>query len=265
MLPFAEKIKTLFKIAAVLAALGLLGWVAYSACVGLFKQAQETHPHPTDPVETVTTFFAALQDEDYQSCYGLLSSQRKSATVIRKQSRAEGYFPHFERIRLYLIEHVGEEFFDMLDVSESGRESDFGTVVLTFKFSTSKGLDKKTHYGIKEINEFPIDVAPGIGLEAHNRQLSRIMGSVGSCDEDISDIIQRQPYESANERFERLTNAFLANRQLDTQHELLEWVVREFADNRATAQWLRKIAEDETVPIHLRRQAYLFAGQLQNR
>ena len=247
----------------VLAVIALLGYLAYLGVESLMKKMQPKNPYPTDPATTVFDFFDAMQAEDYQSCYGLLDPQRKAATVIRKQSRGAGYFPHFERIRQYLTQYVGQDFASVLEVSEDGRQAFFNDIVLNIKISSAKGLDKKMHYSIAEIVDFPIDATPGIGLEAHNRQMNKIMGSLAATsDDDITEIIKQNDYENSRERFQRLTDAFTANRQLDTKHQLLDWIVKEYAADRNLPAWLNKIANDDITPQHLRTLAANYVKQL---
>ena len=271
-LPFLENLGPLVKLVAIVAAVALIGWGIYAGVQALWRDVAETSPYPTDPDVTVTEFFTGLQPGDtpsLQACYGLLTSERKAATVIGQQSRGDGYFPHFLRIRDYLVQRVGEDFTSQMKVDPDGRRVEFvgprGWVVLSIRLRTVKGLDEANHYALQEINEFPIDAAPGIGLEAHNRGLGRAIDTMGSVssgqDQDASEIIRRLDYENQRERLERLIQAVEAARQLDTRHTVFDWILQEFPTDKLTHRMLFTITDSETheYPPNLREiaRAYL--------
>ena len=164
----------LVKLIAVLALPALLGGLIYWGVTSVIRDAEQTNPYPTNPAVTTAEFFEGLEFEDFEHCYKLLAPGRKAATVIGKQSRGEGYYAHFQRIAAYLAERSRRDFATDMDISADGSKVTFsGGVTLTVAFETVGGLDDKAHYAIKEIEEFPIDVLPGIGIESRNRGLGR--------------------------------------------------------------------------------------------
>lgn len=242
-------------IAVLVLALG--SWLIYQACDKIYRSVEPSDPHPTDPAVTVTEFFEALQDEDYQSCYGLLNKERKMAAAIGKHER-DAYFNHFMRIRHYLTQRVAQDFAWDMQVSPDGKQVQFGLrYELTMSLIPTRGHDKLSHYAIKEINEFPIDIAPGIGVEQYQRQLNRIIESADALaqdneDMDVADILETRAHESAGERRNRLMEAFGFQRQLDTRHTLLEWIIQEYPQDSTTRSFLAKIARDDAEVIQLR-------------
>jgi len=259
--PSLERLGPIIKVAVPLAVVALIAWGLYAAAQRLWRDVTESSPYPKNPVETATEFFTSLQggtDEDYQQCYVLLNMGRKVATAIGKHSRAEGYFPHFERIRRYLAAQAGDDFASTMLASEDGRHVEFGNdVVLTLAFEVVKGLDEQNHYALREINEFPIDVLPSIGLERRNRGLNRAIDTLGAVTEDGSDadaseIIRRRDHETKMERRARLIDAFGNARQLDTRHTLLEWIIKEFPGDPTTRRMLSDLADSADQPPNLR-------------
>ena len=257
-MPFGDPLKKMAKLAVGLGAVALIGYLLYAGITSIYHDAAGMHPHPTDPTETASKFFYCLWDRDYQGCYKLLAKDRKLATIIGKQDRKTGYEPHFERIRNYLSEKVGPDFDEIMKVEPGGQVVNFGVnVVLTLSFSISKGFDKKNHYGIEQINEFPIDVAPGIGIEAYNRRVNSALGSesglpAAADSDDPSEILRDRDGESSRQREERVIEAFKVARQLDTREVLLSWIIREFGGQRLTQKLLRDIVDDEKQPPQLR-------------
>lgn len=259
-LPFSEYFGTAFKVLVVLGLMAGAAWLVYRGYQAIWQDVVESNPYPADPCVTTTEFFTALETGQYQRCYELLSSDRKAAVVIGQQGRNTAYDAHFDRIAAYLEQRVGPDFAQRMQVSANGQEVVFDSgVLLTLKLAGSTGVEKKTHWAVAQVNEFPIDVAPGMGVEAHYRQVERAMGSLDQLnanpDAGTSEIVRRRDGESTRERFERLTEAFFTSRQLDVQHELLEWIVREFGATPQVGGFLSRVRDDEKVPLHLRRQA----------
>jgi len=240
---------SLIKVLVVLLVVGGIGWLVYRGVTSI-SRAVDKSPYPNDPVETVTTFFKALQKKEYQQCYGLLSSKRLAATVIGRQTR-EKYFNHFNRIRVYLVERSGANFAEGMTVLGNGDQVGFPhDIVLTVALGGGSGPDGKRYYSIDEINEFPIDIAPGIGVEQYNRQLNRMVeGMEGSAggepSDDASEIIRDRSGESRPERESRLIAAFKQGRQLDTRHTVLEWIIREFDRDPLAQKFLGEVAGSE--------------------
>ena len=149
-----------------------------------------------------------------------------------------------------------------MQVDESGGEVYFaGNVVLHIRFDVSTGLDEQSHYALREIEEFPIDAAPGMGIEQYNRSLNRAIENMGDpsggdADADISQVVAQQPYENVTERIQRLINAFKDSHQLDTRHELLLWLVKEFGPDRRVIRLLREVEKDQSLPPNLCDVAY---------
>jgi len=257
-MPYAGPLKKMATLAMGLGVAVLLGYLLYAGVTSIYRDVEEMHPHPTDPTETAREFFYNLWDRNYNGCYSLLSSQRKMATIIRKQDRETGYEPHFERIRNYLSEKAGADFDEVMKVAPGGQEVTFGdNVALTVTFAVSSGYDKKNHYGIEQINEFPIDVAPKIGLEAHNRRIDRALGATDGIvqaeeSDDPAEILRDREAESPQERQVRVIQAFKDARQLDTREVLLKWIIREYGTQSPTQQLLNELANDKSQPPQMR-------------
>lgn len=256
-LPLTEHLGPVIKIVVLLGILGLIGWGVYYAATSLWRDTVEATPYPRHANEAATQFFTGLYEEDYQSCYGLLPPTRKAATVIGQQSRGEGYFPHFARIRRYLVKNAGEEFDLDMVVSDDGKTVTFANrIVLTLRFARQKGLEDEDRYALREVNEFPIDAAPGLGLAQHNRGLGRAIESMGATtggeeDADITEIIARKDYENRSERRERLIDSFRHVRQLDTKQELLEWLAKEFGQDEKVRRLFVEVADSQDEPPQL--------------
>jgi len=257
-MPFAGQLKNMAKLAVGLGIAALLGYALYAGVTSIYRDVEEMDPHPTDPTETASEFFYSLWDRNYQGCYSLLSSQRKTATIIGKQDRLTGYEPHFERIRNYLSAKAGADFDEVMKVVPGGQEVTFGdNVALTVTFAVSKDYNNKDHYGIAQINEFPIDVAPEIGLEAHNRRIDRALGATDGIvqaeeSDDPAEILQDRQGESQQERQVRVIQAFRDARQLDTREALLKWIVRESGRQTVAQQILNEIVNDKNEPPQMR-------------
>ncbi len=255
----ASALRSGFKKLMILGFIALGGYLAYLGLVHIYNSMQPPHPHPTDPAETTRQFFTALSEENYQQCYSLLESKRKTAVVVGVQDRESGYNPHFERIREYLEHYAGDNFAEKSTVSEDGRQITFPNgITLHMQLSTSKSsFDKQEHFGIHEITEFPIDAAPGLGVEQYHRGINRMIDSMeGMADtgevNNLSDVINSRPGESDRQRLDRMIESLYKARQLDIKHGILEWILKEFPYERATQNFLVKLSKDERQPAHLR-------------
>ena len=256
-LPLAGLKGGLAKLIAVLALPALLALLIYWGVTAIISDAEEAHPYPTDPAVAVAEFFEGMEFEDFQQCYKLLAPGRKAATVIGKHSRGEGYFSHFQRIATYLAERARPDFARDMDISADGGTVVFAQgVTLRVTFDTVGGLDNKPHYAIKEIEEFPIDALPGIGIESRNRGLGRVIQSIDNLgrsenSDDPAEIISGRPGESARQRLGRLIDACENARQLDTRHIVLERIVNEFPHESPTRDLLLRIRDGHQYPAHL--------------
>lgn len=252
--PLMQLLGRFVKLIFIIAIVGLIGWGVVLGGKKFIKSTVVENVHPTDPAETTSEFFYFLQDVDQVKCYRLLVAGRKAATVIGKQNK-HAYFSHFDRMRIYLQERVGKNFTEKMEVSENGRKVVFNqTVVLNVQLESSPGSDEKKHYGIGEFTEFPIDVAPAIGLEKHYRGLDNAIGGLNPDDDldDPSEIVRPRQYESKSERQARMISSFKQARMLDTQHIVLEWLIREFGQQKTTQSFLKKLANDQAQPLQLR-------------
>lgn len=258
--PILPDFSILVKTALILLAIAIPAWLLYQFTNYLSDSVKEANLHPTDPMVTTTDFFESLEQEDYQKCYALLVKERKMAAAIGKHTR-DRYFQHFTRIRDYLAERVDEEFTWDMAVSTDGRQVQFGAnIALTLSMVGTKGLDKLSHYAIKEVKEFPQDIAPGIGMEKYQRHLNRVIESIDELaqdekDMDPADILEPRAGERDSERRDRWLNSFKRQRQLDTRHVLLEWIVRQFSQDRQVQAFLAEVAQDENEVVQLRRLA----------
>ena len=259
----------LFKVVLVLALLALPAYLVFWAFNAISRSAEEANPYPTDPVETITQFFTALQNENerqspdtppYQSCYNLLAGQRKAATIIGTQDRST-YARHFERIRNYLVRYIGEDFLSYMEISRGGTTYQVtfdNYITLTVELGTTRGLDKKSHYNINEIRDFPIDIMPGLGVESRNRSINRAMDSIDELDmpfieiEDAADVIDMRQGESPRQYLQRLIGSYSRAIQLDVRHDLLDYIVNNFPLSQIPPQFFHNIARDNEEAIHLR-------------
>lgn len=236
-----ESLGSAFKalvVIAIIAGLGWLGWRKFSTML-----EGPSDPHPTDPVQAATDFFTALDQQDYQKCYSLLTQERKMATGVGFNKR-EDYFNHFARIRRYLVQRAGNNFLEDMQVSPGGRETVFAHgITLRLSYATSHDDKKRTHYGIAEMNDFPIDVAPDIGLEARNRAMDQFIDNMATG---------KDPGHTQTSPVEFLIDAYETNRQLDLRHELLEKLITEYPRDPQTQKFLQTLAGDPKQPTHLR-------------
>ena len=253
-----EPLRKLIKFLITAGILFLIGWLIYLAVAWTLKGMQPKHSHPTDPAETTSQFFQAMQFQDYQHCYRLLNAKLRSATTAGLHSRAEGYYPHFDRVRQYLTQYAGPDFSNDMKIDPAGTRVTFANhVVLTLNIEPTKGSDKKNHYGIRQLNQFPIDAIPGMGVEKYYRGLNRAIESMdglageGEID-DPAEIIRDRPDESKRQRQKRILHAFKTARQLDTRHTVLEWIIREFSREKSTQDFLRELSLDESQSPHIR-------------
>jgi hypothetical protein len=265
--PLLPDFKPAIKVVSVLAVMGFILWLGYWAVNRIYRSVEEANPYPLDRVEATTEFFTAIYQKDYNTCYRLLSSKRKVATAIKRNTH-ENYDRHFARIGSYLEKYAGENYLESMAVSAGGSSVTFDGITLTVHFDTSIGFDDKEHYAVDNVNEFPMDVAPGIGIEQYNRTLSRAiesMGDIGGSKDDSdnpAEIIKHREGESKNEREKRIIASFKNERQLDTRHILFDWILTEFPDSPATTRFLQDVADDEMEVAHLRQMAQNILDQL---
>ncbi len=258
--PLLPDMKPLLKVVSVLAVMAGILWLGYWGVNRIYRSVGEANPYPPDPVQATTEFFTAIYQKDYNTCYRLLSSRRKIATAIKRNTH-ENYDRHFARIGNYLAERVGEAFLEKMSVSEGGGIITFDGIALTVDFEKSVGLDEKDHYAIDQVREFPMDIAPGIGIEQYNRTLNQAietLGDIGGSKDDNDDpaeIISQREGESKGERQKRIIAAYKNARELDTRHTLFDWILTEFPDDPATTRFLQEAAKDEMEVLHLRKLA----------
>jgi len=254
----AYSLKPLFKRLIIICVLVMIAWLGYEGFRRMGSSLEVKHPHPTDPAETTGRFFQSLADEDYQPAYRLLVASLKAATLVGQQSRADGYFPHFARIGDYLRRFAGDDFIATMQISADGRQVTFANdITLTVQLEASRGSDKENHYGIRRINEFPIDAAPKMGLEKYQRGLGRAMesldGSTGGDEiDDVSEVIRPRPGESKRETQQRWFKSFERAPQLDTRHAILEWIIKRYGSEPLTRKFLSELTTDEKQPAHFR-------------
>ncbi len=236
-----ETISKFVKIIIGLTVAAALGWWAW---MGLSKVFQgPPHPHPANPAQAAENFFIALQQPDLQACYSALSQQRKTATGVGLNLR-DDYYGHFQRIRRYLVQRAAPDFTVNMQVDPSGRTVTFDNgITLTLKFDTTRGNDNMNHYGIAEINEFPIDVAPSLGVEARNRAMDQFIESIETG---------RAENKTSSSREQALINAYDEYVQLDMRHVIIEQLIAEYGTSPETIKFMRKFVRDEKQPLHLR-------------
>jgi hypothetical protein len=257
-----------FKIALACAVVAVVGWLAFRGVSRFLQRFEDTNPYPTDPNVATTAFFTALAQKDYQHCYQLLPINRTAATIINRASREE-YALHFERIRAYLANHAGPDFLASMTVGAGGEKVTFKNgIVLTVDIAyAGQGAGHALHYAINQISEFPIDVAPGLGVEEYNRSVEGMIESSASKEEspppsdDPADFLGIRPGEAPVQREKRFIDEVKRGRQLDARHIALEKLVKEFSGQPATRQLLSDLAANEKEVPQLR----LLAQQNLNR
>ena len=102
-------------------------------------------------------------------------------------------------------------------------------------------------------------------MEKYQRHLNRVVESVDALaqdekDMDPADILEPRSHENFAARRKRWLEAFEFQRQLDTRHILLEWIVREYPQDRTVKTFLMKIARDDSEVLQLRRLAQTHLG-----
>ena len=230
----------------------------YWAVTSLFRQVEESSIYPDDPAVTATEFFTALAEENYQECYKLMVFSRKVATAIGQQSRQEGYFPHFRRIRDYLVLRSGEDFAYFMEVSPKGKRVEFpGGIVLRVQMEVVPDLGKNPHYAVEGIREFPVDVTPQMGIEQRNRGLNRVMESLEALGQEgdvdnAAEVLAPRAGERDSQRLSRLVNSYKNARHVDTRHVLLEHILDEYGLQKQTQTLLMYIARAQSEAEHLR-------------
>jgi len=253
----AYSLKPLCKRLIIICVLVMIAWLGYEGFRRMGSSLEVKHPHPTDPAETTGRFFQSLAGENYQQAYGLLVASLKAATLVGQQSREEGYFPHFARIADYLRQYAGDDFIATMQISADGRRVTFANdITLTVQLETSRGTDKENHYGIRRINEFPIDAVSKMGTEKYYRGLGRAMDSMdglsgGDEIDDVSEVIRPHPGESDRQTQRRWFESFKRAPQLDTRHSILEWIIKRYGSEPLTRKFLTELAADEKQPTHL--------------
>lgn len=241
-------LKIIVAVAILAGAIGLIVMFLQS----VFQQNIDSHPHPDNPIETASQFFTNLQSQQYRQCTRLLVGARKTAMRIDGQS----YEPYFERIRRYLIERAAPDFIAEMKIAPHGHMVTFANgIVLTINMDVSQDLAHKSRYGIRGINEFPRDLLPGLGVEAYRRQVNRAMDNIDQLGQpepdDLTAIIEGGPGQTGN-RLGRMIETYPRVRQLDTRHELLDWIILEFPDEHQTHLFLRRLSNNEEESPHLR-------------
>ena len=257
--PIGPRLAPVVKVVVTVLVVALIVYLVYLGGRAFMRSLKGPPPFPTSSRETAQQFFSALSTEDYQSCYGLLTTERKTVTLIKKNTR-QLYFDHFARIRNYLTERIGPDFLSAMQIPADGSQINFKgpdfTLSLTFK--TSRYDDKTILFALEQVNEFPIDATSEIGIEQYNRNLSRAIESIGGASghtatsDDPIELIQSRPEESSYQREKRLIQAFKDNRQLDTRHTLIEWIAKEFFGQYRTMTFLDEVARDQKQPPQLR-------------
>lgn len=263
-------IDSLKKIVLVLILLAIPSYLVFRVFKAITQTAEESNPYPTDPRETTAQFFRSLEDEykkgpqgeaAYHGCYNLLTGQRKAATIIGSNNR-EIYALHFDRIRNYLVKRIGEDFVSRMNIVGQDpycRASFDDYITLTIELAATKGLDNKSHYAIKQICDFPLDVMPGLGLESYQRKVDQAIESIDSLDsemaevEDAADVIKPLPGETSGQHLQRLIDGYARARQLDVRHDLLDYMVENFPREQIPSKFLQDIARDEEQAVHLRK------------
>ncbi len=242
------------KVFVVLFVIGFPAWLIYKAGDMIHQDMTTSNiVTPVNSYDTAQKFFQAIYDKDFQSCYGLLNKDRKMAALISDQAK-EVYYLQFMRIRIYLEQQVSHNFIETMDVSEDGKHVIFDNKIkLTCIYSAKRDKNKVLHYSLKEIKEFPVDTFIGLGVEAYQRQLEKVM--------DDTDNITNEPQDLSPEEYlayynnptlRELTKSFYHQRQLDTRHFILIKIIKDHGEASYTKTFFQKVAQDNNEVFNLR-------------
>ncbi|MBN2376530.1 MAG: hypothetical protein JXD22_09020 [Sedimentisphaerales bacterium] len=259
-----DSIKSFVKLVLIILLLALPAYLGYKLVTGLNKSISESNPHPATMQLAIEKFFSALQNENhppdpFETCYQLLPSQARSAVGIGLQDR-QAHIDHFARIRKYLVDCIGPDFLSTMKIEGNKVTffvSDTQFVTLTVEVSSSVGTDEKRHFGIRQIQEFPFDLAPKLGNEERNRYIEDLMDTDKKSKGPYADV--DDPYELMNidlsnlsqHHLRRLIELYKKEPQLDTRHNILEYILINYYDNPSTATFFKWIQQNEPAP-HLR-------------
>ena len=259
-----DSVKSIVKLALILLLLALPGYLGYKLVTGLNRSISESNPHPATMQLALEKFFTALQNENhppelFETCYQMLPSQARSAVGIGLQDR-EAHIEHFARIRKYLVESIGPDFLSTMQTEGNKVTffvSDTQFVTLNVDIASSLGLDEERHFGIRQIQEFPLDLAPKLGTEERNRYIDDLMDTSKKSKGPYADV--DDPYELmdidldklSQHHLRRLIEVYKKEPQLDTRHNILEYILIHYIDNPATATFFKWIQLNEPAP-HLR-------------
>ncbi len=257
-----ERLASIVSKVIIIAVVAGLGWGIWVGVRKFIDSLDPGHPFPLTRQETATIFFNGLATEDYQSCYNLLESSRRVATVIDSDNRYR-YFKNFERIRNYLIERSGEDCFAQMTIdSDTGRIRFPKGIELTLVYEHTRDSRNRDRYGVEMVHEFPIDKAPSLGLEQHYRDIEQAIEGEGVVLEEIDrpgPVVALRQNETPAQRLQRLIESYPRARMLDARHTILETIVRESdPKNGSTLRLLHSIADDKLESIILRNYARSF-------
>lgn len=189
----------------------LIFWGAYS----YFSNEASKTPFPETRFEVADKFFYALQNDmqnDLQGCYELLTGPKGAQSLIVGSSRDQ-YIRHLKRIRNYLVQYIGEDFYDKMQI----RTNEHGHLraVLFDEFiqvtpvivSVWTRDEERDNYGMEDILEFPFPnpVSDTLGISARNEMIDSFMSDAGATEQ--KERIEIENYKNA--------------KQLDDRHELL--------------------------------------------
>lgn len=259
-----DNVKSIVKLALIILLLALPAYLGYLAVTSLNKSIEESNPHPTTSQQAIEKFFTALQNENhppnrFNTCYQMLPSQARSAVGIGLQDR-QAHIEHFTRIRSYLIESIGPDFISTMQI-EANKVTFFVDdtcfITLTAEISSSVGMNEKRHFGIRQIQEFPFDLAPKLGNEERNRYINDLMDTSKKSKGPFADV--NDPYELMDidtdrispYHLRRLIEVYKKEPQLDTRHYILEYIIVYYHDSPSTATFFEWIQQNEPAP-HLR-------------
>ncbi|MBN1846706.1 MAG: hypothetical protein JW810_13565 [Sedimentisphaerales bacterium] len=270
-LAFLRNLGTPAKVLLILAILAAPTLYILYAFSDFWKRAEQLHPHPTDPLEAIQTYFQGMQNEPtegFPSCYQLARGPDKAAVIVGLQTR-QGYAGYCQRIRDFLAEQIGEHFADTMVINEpypyTVTFDDY--ITLTVDMAVSTGVEGKKHYGIREIREFPYDSAPKLDFSERNQIIE---GLIDDAEPYVSPDDPHQagtldPALSPTQRMNRLIYAYQKESFLDTRHYLLEQILEEFGDQPTVWKFLQQqVADPNKEPAaHLRQIARNFLDALQ--
>lgn len=230
------------KVLLILAIFTLPAVFFYWAYTYFWREASNT-PFPETRSELVEKFFYALQHDmpnDLQGCYELIAGSKGAQSFVVRDSR-EQYIDHLKRIRNYLIQYVGENFHDKMEIVTN--ENHYAGAVLFDDFIQLTPVivsvwtldEERNNYGMQDILEFPFPhpLRDSLGISARDDMLDRILS-------DVNPPNQRVEIEN-----------YKTTEQLDDRHKLLLYIIETYGHEPEVQRFLAYWIPRNETAVHL--------------